>query len=161
VREIKFRAWDRKSKAMFPVHEMKFGKISNQLDSIYGVDIHHKDSDHQGDVSYGGSIHKKTGTPLLPKFELMQYTGLKDEDDAELYEGDIIDFAVFDYNGSDTHYRGVIKFERCRFEIWCRWDEEYYGPDGAFDLYLIHLNYDGVKKVGNIYENPELMEVNA
>lgn len=140
MREIKFRAWDRKAKKMFPVHEMKFDKISNKLESYYGVDIWDKDSDFYGDVSYGGSVHKKTGNPLLPKFEIMQYTGLKDKNGNEVYEGDIIKLL----DGID-----IVEFKCGGFmsKKGYMFLDDYFSMHGW--LYEV---------IGNIYENPELLE---
>lgn len=143
-REIEFRAWDNKAKVMFPVHGMYFCKITNQLDYISGVDIHDKDSDYHGNVTYGGSIHKKTGSPggpQRPKFELMQYTGLKDKNGVKIFEKDIVE--------SNWGYRFPIFYE-----------DGCYKTDSE-DFEVINenqINYYSLKVIGNIYENPNLLE---
>ena len=39
-----------------------------------------------------------------------QFTGLKAEDDEELYEGDIVEICRFDHNGTDHHYSAYVDF---------------------------------------------------
>ncbi|SFM35166.1 YopX family protein [Salibacterium qingdaonense] len=87
-----------------------------------------------------------------------QYTGI-DEDDKEIYEGDIIDFTVFDIEDNDTQYRGVVTFAGGMFQLWKSVESEFYGSDGPFELYWVHLQDDELKVLGNIHENPELLEV--
>ena len=87
-----------------------------------------------------------------------QYTGYKDTDENEIYEGDILEYSVFDYQGCDTQYRGVVKFADGEWQIWKSADSEYYGNDGAFHLGWVRAQDDEVKVIGNIFDNPELLE---
>jgi uncharacterized phage protein (TIGR01671 family) len=146
LRPIKFRAWDRKAKAMFPVHDMKFGKINNVLDHIAGVDIHHQDSDYSGDIWYGGNISKMTGTPLQPRFELMQFTGLVDRNGKEIYEGDVIQTIT-----KGDIYQDVVK-----------WNGEYGSWMFESTQGLCNVRWEDIgdnpEVIGNIHENTELLE---
>jgi uncharacterized phage protein (TIGR01671 family) len=145
MRDIKFRAWDRKAKAMFPVHMMGFSKITDKLEFISGVDIHDKDSDHSGDVSYGGYINKMTGSPLQRRYELMQYTGLKDRNGKEIYEGDIVQFRDIDV--TDLPIRlGFVSFANASHYIECHYSNHYRWIDYETEV------------IGNIYEHPHLLE---
>lgn len=137
MREFKFRAWERIVKVMI-----------NGLPRICVSGI-------------GGNKH---GYKILSKIDnyydrliLMQYTELKDCNGIKIFEGDILEFTVFDHNGHDTQCKGNVKFEHGRFEIWNALDSEYYGTDEAFELFWVFAQDEEIKITGNIHENPELL----
>ena len=74
------------------------------------------------------------------KYNLEQCTGLKDKKGKLIYEGDIVEVPVL-YNGIPTG-----KKQRCKV----------YYKHGAFNIYAVKSEY--LKIVGNIHENPELLE---
>lgn len=65
--------------------------------------------------------------------EFMQYTGLKGRKGVEIYEGDIV---IPRYNGFKAF---VVKYENGKFNV------------AGFDV-------DNVEVLGNIFENPNLLE---
>ncbi|WP_339010272.1 YopX family protein [Fusobacterium animalis] len=78
-------------------------------------------------------------------FNLMQCSGLNDKNDREIYEGDIL----LDGNNKKP-YKVIFKNGSFRAEF-----------EGDFEEYsfdLIDVVAQGCEVVGNIYENPELME---
>lgn len=79
---------------------------------------------------------------------LGQYTGLKDKSGAEIYEGDIVEQEVgFDDAPLNKEIDNVI-FDGCKFKT-----NSFELNLVSFGSFLIHY-----KVIGNIYENPELLE---
>jgi len=74
-------------------------------------------------------------------YELMQFTGLKDKNDKEIYEGDIIN--------TNT----IIKFNEKtgNFSCWSEREKDWVSRD------YINLSYNR-EVIGNIYENKELLK---
>lgn len=120
MREIKFRAWDLKTKKMHTAENINFcGRktVTVQYNPVKKI--------------------------CLDSAILMQYTGVKDKNGAEIYEGDILldDFA-------EEYY--IVKFFDGAFIAEC---------DGViYDLADVALI---TTVVGNIYENPELVSNEA
>lgn len=117
MREIKFRAWD-KIKAVMR-NNVSTGTITIWGDgSSFDIDSESKDC------------------------VFMQYTGLKDKNGRNIFEGDV---------GRDI--------EGCLYEV--RF------ADGAFETFYdgnvieyLSETCDVIEIIGNIYENPELLESN-
>lgn len=123
MREIKFRVWDKDSK-----------KIYYQDDFILTFD-------KVGEDVY---LSKNNEVTPLYRYELMQYTGLKDKNGKEIYEGDILDY------GESGKYKVV--FSKSTFKI-----QKVNNSKG--DLYLLEdCWFDESEVIGNIYENPELLK---
>ncbi|MBG9786559.1 YopX family protein [Brevibacillus laterosporus] len=134
MREIKFRAWDKKRKEMFPVHELKFEKISQLLETVIGYDDH----DSDGWTRHGGHGNRYANGV---RFEMMQYTGLKDCNGKEIYEGDVL-----------KTNEGIAKvvFEMGQLMAFYQTMSDQWKP------YHFVVNYYG-KVIGNIYEHPHLL----
>jgi len=81
--------------------------------------------------------------------ELMQYTGLKDKNGKEIYEGDVIT-CVYSNTGDDIRHKAIVEWveDFCGFEPWVRYDSDCQWYDGG-----------DPEIIGNIYENPELLHV--
>jgi len=111
MREIKFRAWFKDAMA---------GQVCSQQEERtllkFLNDLENAKKDHGWD------------------YILMQYTGLKDNNGKEIYEGDIINHP----------YKGIN-------EVY--WDE----GSAEYTTYPYERMADGGKVIGNIYENPELL----
>lgn len=77
---------------------------------------------------------------------IMQSTGLCDKEDTEVFEGDILHHQI------QTEYTFIVKYDKDKG----RW----YG-DGLSRTYRIDITKEFLqyyKVIGNIYENPELIE---
>ena len=79
--------------------------------------------------------------PLNPENHiLMQYTGLKDKNGKEIWEGDIIEVG--------KNFIGKIEFDKSEAKF-C-----YKTPTSTVGLYGFHGEV-----IGNVYQNPELIKV--
>jgi uncharacterized phage protein (TIGR01671 family) len=120
MREIKFRAWNKEAEVMHNWDEI--GKV-----------LHAKYFDDW--IAEGG-------------IELMQYTGLKDKNGKEIYEGDVI-------RGEDP----LDYFLKDITQVVVEWLE-----CGAWYPFACDHDYEPYPKpehcevIGNIYENPELLK---
>lgn len=83
--------------------------------------------------------------------ELMQSTGLKDKNGKEIFEGDIVQFEDC-YEVSDFLYinTGIIE--------WCQGGFHVTNRDSVLMEDLLDGDSLDVTIIGNIYENPELLE---
>ena len=84
-----------------------------------------------------------------------QFTGLKDKNGKEIFEGDILEF-VYLNNGCPRKERVSVEFDGLNFMISSR---QYLSVIFFFGGGLNSIDKrSGIKLIGNIYENPELLE---
>ena len=126
-REIKFRAW-LKEKKMMAEYISHFKHSPNC--GIFEITIPFDES--------GLQTFRKLHS--INQFDLMQYTGLKDNNGKEIYEGDI--------NSNDNNERSEVVFYAGGFYLKKNKTEyQHIGKNAPFNLNVI----------GNIYENPDLI----
>lgn len=124
---IKFKAFLKRKNKIVDVKAIQFNKSSilyeDKSNEYFGVDMYYVE--------------------VFKDIELLQYTGLKDKNGIEIYEGYIVE---------------------CEGEICIVVWNDYYL---AYTLYCKDFGYDNLgdfeskylEVIGNIYENPELLEV--
>lgn len=135
-REIKFRAWDKDKNEMYkPIHEAYRGNLFELLVSFSGDLIAHtmKGIEHQS---------------LFPnRFILMQFTGLKDKNGVEVYEGSILKDKVGNLF--------LVEWDNV-FSMFMGNQISDGQPCG--DKQLEPCFWDHSEITGNIHENPELLK---
>ena len=91
------------------------------------------------------------GDQEIANIVLMQSTGLKDENGKEIFEGDIVRYETQD--GPEDDY--VFWLEEC-----AAWGLMPIGNEINKGCFLFNVGNDAVEIVGNIHQNPELLERN-
>lgn len=148
MRDIKFRVWDKEYEKMtyFDDEDYEYKPpFVFRLDQVLKKDSNYDDYE---DFEYND---------VTDSVEVMQYTGLKDKNGKEIYEGDIIEFSYDMFVGNfDTFVaKGKVVFKEGAFYVEI-FENERTTKDEAYLLYSINL--DTIEVIGNIHDNPELLE---
>jgi len=141
-REIKFRVWDKDYKRMHTVGDFHHDSLEiDEENNIFFFNLQCME----------GSPHKGIN-PEECAYRLMQYTGLKDKNGKEIYEEDILQF----YNDVDYIIKpGYAKVVFKDGAFCCKHFK--YGTEYLANMDMSDMD---ITVVGNIYENPELLEGN-
>ena len=147
MREIKFRAWDKEDKKMFYVPVWFFSL------NVVGLGM--------------GKEKRDLG---INHCELMQYTGLKEKNNKEIYESDLVRILYTDWGSKHlgTEEQKKMSLEEYLISISII-GEVVWGYDG-WELKFKKNKYEEhtfgrlrpgkhgrMEVIGNIYENPELI----
>lgn len=131
----KFRAWIKTEKRMIETDDL--------------LDI-----DYENEVVMTQQVYFENGLPddrdldnfVFEEIELMQSTGLVDKNGKEIFEGDIVKMSKDVY--SEPTYYEVVRHRGGAYRL----ESKQHGCE----LWLRHTDCE---VVGNVYENPELLEV--
>ncbi|EAG6493509.1 hypothetical protein G5775_001150 [Listeria monocytogenes] len=132
MRDIEYRAFVKKDKKVLPVTDLCF----NETESV-GVS-------GCGDANCTLCVDWYSFDDVV----LMQYTGLKDKNGKKIFEGDIVEIDVHDHLDGNVIKGKVIFLEGA----WLVTDS------GSFAISL-WSEINEIEVIGNIHENPELLEV--
>ncbi len=142
MRELKFRVWFDNVKR----GENKGDEIIWHTVSYYGYDPI---------IDNGGLLEVEGGWDIFghsdENYTIEQYTGLKDKNGKEIYEGDIVTFMVERFDSitlgfeSEDWHTAVVEWEQD--------DASYSFMDGN-EPFSVRFE---AEVIGNIHENPELI----
>ena len=166
MREIKFRAWDKEDKRWIPIGKEEWKTDLDEYPYLVGELVYDGETKNGRDVvgfkngkttfvtfegrlvdvyPYGGKTDKTYIRDISKRFILMQYTGLKDKNGKEIYEGDIFTCEI---GGTKQIYPIEVIDLR-----------DFYEKLDTVDSYM-RVNENSIEVIGNIYENPELLKEN-
>lgn len=131
MREIKFRGWN--GIIMLYSEDYDFVELQTEYNDLCFMDEGHDYNERSNLIS-----------------PLMQYTGLKDKNGKEIYEGDIVKINTRNEDNKRVYETAIVEFRAPHFvydlshhKKWYTWHE---------------MQRDSEEIIGNIYENPELLE---
>ena len=135
MRELKFRAWDKRYKRM----SQPFG-IGGDISCL----VYFPEENGKLD-----SILIEVVACEKERFVIMQYTGLKDLEGREIYEGDII--------GENKEVFGIVVWDKANARFAVKFDN--YVDASRMSIYdwMEHWKYRNWRVIGNIYQNPEIL----
>lgn len=120
---------------------LKFRAWDLEYEKMVVVDIINLEDGKLDFVGYGITYFRKA-----KDIELMQSTGFTDKNGREIFEGDVVKMAKDVY--SEPTYYEVIRVAAGTYRL----ESSQHGCE-------LWLRHDDCYIVGNIYENPELLEV--
>lgn len=132
TREMKYRVWDNENKSYNDPYSSAYYAMAQDG----GLDF------------YVHGDHWKGADP--DTYVVEQYTGLKDKNGKEIYEGDIVKVYTWTNLTKGMEYRYTTKVF---------WQERYAQFNTTYnDALSNEITQDFFEVIGNIHENPELLE---
>lgn len=142
-REIKFRAWNKVAKKFLKPWPDGFHILGETMCfDLIGMQLKERSPE-------------KATLEMLNDVELEQYTGLKDRNGAEIYDGDILKTWMITKGKMGVYWEAAQVF-------WRTSGWKYGWPDGQGQDLWQWTRKDDItyecEKIGNIHQNPEMID---
>ena len=140
MRQLKFRAWDTKN--------------NNWLNP--------NDTNDGAGVSFNGEVAFRSQSQFgyIPeedknRFVIQEWTGIQDKNGKDIYEGDILKWSAEQMSRNNT----PINYTRdCLAEVKFKGASFYLDEINKLAKYKTPVFWDGAEIIGNIFQNPELIQ---
>uniref|UniRef100_A0A6M3Y0I7 Putative YopX protein n=1 Tax=viral metagenome TaxID=1070528 RepID=A0A6M3Y0I7_9ZZZZ len=121
--QLKLRIWDIENRKMLPVVQWNVGGSVYVSDGPEAPDRRIETLDHH----------------------LMQWTGLKDGENRDIYENDVVEYTPNPYHPDKKELYTVV------------WLRSGFGFDGKDGQHALYLKESGLKVIGSIHTSPDLL----
>lgn len=143
TREIKFRTWNGSEMIYLKNSGLQYFDFEGSYSLGFTVDAY---------SAFWAHEHYQKMTDEAGKFPIMEYTGLKDKNGVDIYEGDIVDKG-----------RGEIFYNELKAKFQVKWHDKVFkrvrgespNYNNGEDLFM--NSQIAWEVIGNIYQNPELL----
>jgi uncharacterized phage protein (TIGR01671 family) len=139
---IKFRAWDKRNK-------IYLYDVQNASDVFSDIKYENGENADCDEYCFAGFLYDE-------RYDVEQFTGLKDSDGKGIYENDIIHFGSMwcvgdEYDPREEEHIGIVEYrpDYASYVVNCN--------GKIFSLEQV-ISFDGYSAQGNVHESPELLE---
>ena len=148
MREVKFRVW-------YPNKKRFSDKLYNIIDYLMDIkngklvsNVYELANEDTTDIKYFND----------DSYVLMQYTGLKDKNGVEIYEGDIVVVKNYNHHGENPKKVMFVYYDNSTAQYCTKVEKTSFKLEDLIMENQPLCFANSFEVIGNIYENPELLK---